>query len=399
MAMERHADQSPPCELAPVNPGWVLLFLPLLVHLWHVLQWNAGLRGLWAEETDEATAPSDLGQRLDLTVVLPVRNEADTLPRLLSDLAAQTLQPVEVIVIDDASEDDTVAAAKAAGPFPFPLRLIDNPGRGKKPGLSAGIRAANTEWAVGIDADARIGPDALWAISNVLCRRGEAMDMALLPLRIARTAKGPPEAGLTRLQSLDFAAMQGWAVAAVRRGQPAMASGGGWVWRCDAFPHNGLRPDIPSGDDVFSLSTLIERGDAARVGWIDDRRAMVSAGPMDTVGALLDQRIRWGAKSTRYPQSLRQARQVAWTVAAVHATGLALLVMVPVSGLLFWGVKSAADMAYTARVGRMYGLLPQSPMAALSSLFLLAVTHPVFVATTLLVMPLRTGRWKGRPAV
>ena len=89
---------------------------------------------------------------------------------------------------------------------------------------------------------------------------------------------------------------------------------------------------------------------------------------------------------------------MAWTVAAVHAAGLALLVIAPVAGLLFWGVKSAADMAYTARVGRMYGLLPQSPMAALGSLFLLAVTHPVFVATTLLVMPLRTGRWKGRPA-
>lgn len=398
MAMERHADQSPPCELAPVNPGWVLLFLPLLVHLWHLLQWNAGLRGLWAEETDEATAPADLGQRLDLTVVLPVRNEADTLPRLLSDLAAQTLRPAEVIVIDDASEDGTVAAAQAAGPFPFPLRVLDNPGRGKKPGLSAGIRAANTEWAVGIDADARIGPDALSAMAAALGRRGDAMDMALLPLRIARTAEGPPKGQLTRLQALDFAAMQGWAVAAVRRGRPAMASGGGWVWRCDAFPHDGLRPDIPSGDDVFSLATLIERGDAARIGWIDDRRAMVSAGPMDTLGTLLDQRIRWGAKSTRYPQSLRGARRVAWTVAAVHAAGLALLVIAPVAGLLFWGVKSAADMAYTAQVGRLYGLLPQPPMAALGSLLLLAIAHPVFIATTLLVMPLRTGRWKGRPA-
>ena len=51
-------------------------------------------------------------------MVLPVRNEAQTLIRLLSDLAAQNLQPAEVIVIDDASEDGTVAAAKAAGPFP-----------------------------------------------------------------------------------------------------------------------------------------------------------------------------------------------------------------------------------------------------------------------------------------
>ena len=125
---------------------------------------------------------------------------------------------------------------------------------------------------------------------------------------------------------------------------------------------------------------------------------MVSAGPMDTLGTLLDQRIRWGAKSTRYPKALREARQVAWTVAAVHAAGLVLLLLEPGAGAAFWAVKSAADMAYTAQVGSGYDLLPASRIKALWSLLTLAIAHPLFIATTLLLMPFRKGRWKGRPA-
>ena len=357
------------------------------------MRWSRALRRAWRWSESREGGPDPA-----LTVVLPVRNEADTLPRLLADLAAQSRCPAEVIVIDDASEDGTLDAMKAAGPFPFPVRILTNPGAGKKAGLSFGIREARTEWVVGIDADARIGTETLAAVAGGLANEGEKWDMALLPLRIARRAQGPPEDLLTRLQALDFAAMQGWAVAAVLRGRPAMASGGGWVWRRDAFPHDQLKPELPSGDDVFSLAALIERGDGHRVGWLADRRAMVSAGPMDTLGTLIDQRIRWGAKSTRYPKALREARQVAWTVAAVHAAGLVLLLLEPWAGAAFWAVKSAADMAYTAQVGAGYGLLPESRCKALWSLLMLAIAHPLFIATTLLLMPFRTGRWKGRPA-
>ena len=222
--------------------------------------------------------------------------------------------------------------------------------------------------------------------------------MALLPLRLGRTATGAPDRRFARLQALDFAAMQGWAVAAVDRTQAAMASGGGWIWRATAFPHDALRPDIPSGDDVFSLAALIERGGQHRVGRISHAAAMVSAAPMPDLASLLHQRIRWGAKSAHYPKALSEARRVALTVAAVHAFGAALLVLAPVAGLVFWAVKSGVDMVYTARAGRAYGLLPPLRRQAALDLIALAVVHPLFIATTLLLMPFRTARWKGRRA-
>ena len=370
---------------------FALAALALLAHVMQVAGWHRGMQAPFRSGTvnDRPAIP--------LSVVLPVRNEADTLPRLLDDLAQQSHRPDEVLIVDDASEDGTREAVLGRD-WPFELRILDSPGRGKKAGLSAGIRAARQAWVVQVDADTRLGPQALAAVAEDIAQHGDSLDMALLPLRLGHTATGVPNRRFDRLQALDFAAMQGWAVAAVDRTQAAMASGGGWVWRAAAFPHDALRPDIPSGDDVFSLAALIERGDRHRVGRIAHAAAMVSAAPMPDLPSLLHQRIRWGAKSAHYPKALGEARKVALTVAAVHGLGAALLVLAPVAGLAFWAVKSGVDMAYTARVGRAYGLLPASRGQAALDLVVLAVVHPLFIATTLLLMPFRTARWKGRRA-
>jgi len=371
-----------------------LLFLPLLAHIVYVIRWATGMR-----HALDSQGPPLTEQSLPLTVILPVRNEADALPRLLSDLASQTLLPQRVIVVDDASEDGTVSALERGGPWPFTLSLLPNPGQGKKAGLSAGIRACTTPWAIGVDGDTRLGPEAIHAIARSLSVHGAGWDMALLPLRIANAPDGAPPTLFGQLQALDFAAMQGWAITAVQRGKPAMASGGGWVWRCSAFPHGRLRPELPSGDDVFALAALLEDGRADRVGWINDVRAMVSAASMPSFAQLLDQRIRWGAKTTQYPRSLHRAKRVAWTVSLVHLSGALLLLVDPWAGLGYWSLKSAVDMVYAHCVGRAFKLLPHSVLAILKSLIALAIAHPIFIATTLLVMPLRTARWKGRPAV
>lgn len=374
--------------------GSILLFLPLFLHLIHVIQWKRGMRT--AMETPQD--PSEVLPGPALGVVLPVRNEAETLPRLLHDLALQSLPPAEVIIVDDASEDGTLQAVENTGPWPFPVRSMVNPGEGKKAGLSAGITALTTPWAVGVDADTRLGPSALKAIGQHLAEHGDGLDMVLLPLRISSTASGRPDTLLDRLQALDFAAMQGWAVSAVRRGRPAMASGGGWAWRCSAFPHGRLRPEVPSGDDVFSLAALLEDGKGNRVGWVGNPQAMVSAAAMPDLHSLLDQRIRWGAKTTRYPKALKEARRVAWTVFMVHLSGAILIILNPWAALLFWVLKSGVDMVYAHRVGKAFGLLPTSHRKAFCDLVMLALAHPLFIATTLLLMPVRTVRWKGRPA-
>ncbi|MBE0586213.1 MAG: glycosyltransferase family 2 protein [Desulfofustis sp.] len=50
-----------------------------------------------------------------IAVVIPTRNGADTLRELLAALRIQTRYPNEILVIDSASEDDTVAVAEGYG--------------------------------------------------------------------------------------------------------------------------------------------------------------------------------------------------------------------------------------------------------------------------------------------
>lgn len=96
------------------------------------------------------------------TVLIPARNEADTLPHLLTALTRQSLPPQEVIVIDDHSEDGTAALAASFAAV-LPLRVIPSaplpPGWCGKPwALHQGVAACQGDQLVFLDADTEPGP-------------------------------------------------------------------------------------------------------------------------------------------------------------------------------------------------------------------------------------------------
>jgi glycosyltransferase involved in cell wall biosynthesis len=119
-------------------------------------------------------------QQRTLSLLIPARNEAATLPHLLSALARQTLRPAEVIVIDDHSEDATAtiarAAAAAAEPS-LPLRVIQPPPLptgwcGKTWALHHGVQASAGELLVFLDADTEPTPQFLERLLASLEQQG-----------------------------------------------------------------------------------------------------------------------------------------------------------------------------------------------------------------------------------
>jgi glycosyltransferase involved in cell wall biosynthesis len=107
--------------------------------------------------------PDTPSQRHPLSVLIPARNEAATLPHLLSALAAQRLLPDEVIVIDDDSSDDTAAIARN-GAGQLPIRVIQPPPLpadwcGKPWALHHGVQACHGELLLFLDADTEPGPE------------------------------------------------------------------------------------------------------------------------------------------------------------------------------------------------------------------------------------------------
>ncbi|MGH7582172.1 MAG: glycosyltransferase family 2 protein [Gemmatimonadales bacterium] len=93
---------------------------------------------------------------ITISVVIPAFNSALFLPRCLGSVFGQTLQPLEVIVVDDGSTDDTAAVAAALG-----AKLIRRTNEGVSAARNAGIRHAAGEWIALLDADDLWAPEKL----------------------------------------------------------------------------------------------------------------------------------------------------------------------------------------------------------------------------------------------
>lgn len=96
--------------------------------------------------------------RLDVSVVIPTHNRARELTRALRSVAAQSVPPREVIVVDDGSVDETPHVMKSQFPW---VRYIRQRNRGVSRARNAGIEIASGEWLAFLDSDDTWFPDKL----------------------------------------------------------------------------------------------------------------------------------------------------------------------------------------------------------------------------------------------
>jgi len=92
-----------------------------------------------------------------VSVVIPNYNYGHTLGLCLQAVSAQTYAPIEVIVADDGSTDDSVSIARAAG-----ARVVRTPTNLGAPGArNLGAAHARGQILVFVDSDVAIRPDAV----------------------------------------------------------------------------------------------------------------------------------------------------------------------------------------------------------------------------------------------
>jgi glycosyltransferase involved in cell wall biosynthesis len=97
----------------------------------------------------------------DVTVLIPVRNRAERLRRALASVAAQTLTPAGVLVVDDASDDaDVGRVARAAGARVLRLEHQHGAARAR----NAGLLEVATPWVAFLDSDDEWLPGHLEAL-------------------------------------------------------------------------------------------------------------------------------------------------------------------------------------------------------------------------------------------
>jgi glycosyltransferase involved in cell wall biosynthesis len=129
-------------------------------------------------------------EQVVLSIVVPVFNEAETLPKLFQELdrvRAGTLRgqgPLEIVLVDDGSTDESWRAISAQcqrDPACIGVRLSRN--FGHQVALAAGLENARGEVIVSMDADLQDPPDV---ISEMLAAHRQGYDVVYA----TRTARG-----------------------------------------------------------------------------------------------------------------------------------------------------------------------------------------------------------------
>lgn len=120
-----------------------------------------------------------------VSVIIPVHNTERFIKRTLKSVVAQTYSNLEILVIDDGSDDSTVDIVKQFAKEDKRIRLLQQPNGGVAAARNLGIQASVGEFIAPIDAD------DIWHPDNVI-RQIDAMQ------------RGGPETGLVYSWSVDI---------------------------------------------------------------------------------------------------------------------------------------------------------------------------------------------------
>ena len=96
-----------------------------------------------------------------VSVLVPVLNVAALLPRCLDSLLAQTHRPLEIIVVNDGSTDDSAEVLRDYAERYPEVRAISQAHRGVGPARNAALSLAGGDYVAMVDADDWVEPTFL----------------------------------------------------------------------------------------------------------------------------------------------------------------------------------------------------------------------------------------------
>jgi glycosyltransferase involved in cell wall biosynthesis len=191
---------------------------------------------------------------MNVSVVVPLRNEEQSLPRLLETIRQQTFQPAEIILVDGGSSDNTVKLARCAAEEDPRFRVIEagpaTPGRGR----NVGIGAASYDWVALTDAGNR--PEPKWLESLV-----EAVEADPSTDVVYGNFEPIIDSWFTRCAALAYPPRKVARPGGSMRG-PYIASS---MLRREVWQKIGGFPDLRAAEDLIFMNRILEAGYA--VAW------------------------------------------------------------------------------------------------------------------------------------
>lgn len=285
---------------------------------------------LWGTTKVEAFERTSMKPQTAFTIVVPFRNEAKNLPRLLQSFSNidYPQELIEIIMVDDFSTDvsERICIQWRIQHDGIDTTLLDNlrlTASPKKDAIARAMPIAKHEWIVTTDADCRVPKNWLLTLDNFI----QAKEPQMIVGAVVYATKNN---WFHQFQQLDLMSLQGVTMGSFGMGKPFMCNGANFAYTktlfrtVDGFAGNDT---IASGDDVFLLQKAVAHA-PRNVHYLKNKAAIVKTKPENDLYKLFMQRVRWASKTTGYQSTYAQALAVSVLLmngSLVVGFGMALL--------------------------------------------------------------------------
>ena len=240
----------------------------------------------------------DIGNDIEVSVVIAVRNESKNIRQLIKSLVNQTYDSkyYEIIIVDDHSTDDTSSLINCyiSENISPQIRLISALDTGKKSAISQGIGESCAKLIVTTDGDCYVKTG--WLSSIVSYYNSNDYKLIIGPVVYSNE-----KTLLQKLFSLDFASLVASGAGSVGARLPLMGNGANLAFEREVYISANINSkNYVSGDDVFLIHHVAKKYSSKFIGFLQNEEAIVSTDPPANFTGFLKQRIRWASKATGY---------------------------------------------------------------------------------------------------
>jgi len=232
------------------------------------------------------------------SIIIPARNEESNLSNILSDIAVQDFDSsnFEIFVVNDHSEDNTLAVAEKFNEKFKNLTILDLPGNvhGKKQALASAISMVKGKLIITVDADCRVGKHWLSTFTSFYCMHKPRLIIG--PLLYAHEKNL-----LEHMQSFEIIGLVASGAGASILGHPIMCNGANLAFTKDTYLEvaSNLKPGVASGDDLFLLLSVKQKW-PKEIRFLKSANALALTKPATDIKSFLLQRKRWTSKARHY---------------------------------------------------------------------------------------------------
>lgn len=114
---------------------------------------------------------------LDISIIIPARNEEKNLPNILNDLNSQTYNIKEIICVDDNSDDNTLEIIKEYGATAINVSELPLGWKGKPWACQCGAKEATGSILLFIDADVSLSNTAIESLAYKYTKKGNPISV------------------------------------------------------------------------------------------------------------------------------------------------------------------------------------------------------------------------------